>query len=138
VSTWQSSGYGLGEVNPVSSTVDKWRTNLKTALGTDKYNQLAALGFNPVAAAQDWFTIFKAAVEANHTTDGPTLAKWIETNGYKGGLRADYTFTPQRHNGFTADNVGWAQPRLTLRSDRPIRARPHGRARSRFRPCGGG
>src|SRR5262249_17732305 len=110
VSTWQSSGYGLGEVNPVSSTVDKWRTNIKTALGTDKYNALAALGFNPVAAAQDWFTVFKAAVEANHTTDGPTLAKWIETNGYKGGLRADYTFTPQRHNGFTAKDVGWAQP----------------------------
>ncbi|HEY1281220.1 MAG TPA: ABC transporter substrate-binding protein [Acidimicrobiales bacterium] len=110
VSTWQSSGYGLGEVNPVSSTVDKWRTNIKAALGNDKYNQLAALGFNPVAAAQDWFTIFKAAVEANHTTDGPTLAKWIETNGYKGGLRADYTFTPQRHNGFTANDVGWAQP----------------------------
>jgi len=110
VSTWQSSGYGLGEVNPVSSTVDKWRSNLKTALGTDKYNQLATLGFNPVAAAQDWFDTFKAAVEANHTTDGPTLAKWIETNGHKGGLRADYTFTPQRHNGFTANDVGWAQP----------------------------
>jgi hypothetical protein len=53
--------------------------------------------------------MFKTAVEATHSTDGPTLAKWIETNGHK-GLRANYTFTPQRHNGFTANDVGWAQP----------------------------
>jgi branched-chain amino acid transport system substrate-binding protein len=109
VSTWQSSGYGLGEVNPIADNVAKWRDNLKTALGNDKYNALAALGFNSVAAAQDWFDTFKAAVEATHSTDGPTLAKWIETNGHK-GIRANYTFTPQRHNGFTANDVGWAQP----------------------------
>jgi branched-chain amino acid transport system substrate-binding protein len=110
VATWQSSGYGLGEVNPVAANVAKWRDQLKTALGTDKYNSIAALGFNSVAAGADWFQVFKAAVEATHSTDGPTLAKWIETNGYKNGLRAAYTFTPQRHNGFTANDVGWAQP----------------------------
>jgi hypothetical protein len=109
VATWQSSGYGLGEVNPIADNVAKWRDNIKTALGNDKYNALAALGFNSVAAAQDWFDTFKAAVEATHSTDGPTLAKWIETNGHK-GLRANYTFTPQRHNGYTANDVGWAQP----------------------------
>jgi branched-chain amino acid transport system substrate-binding protein len=109
VATWQSSGYGLGEVNPVADNVAKWRDSLKTALGTDKYNQIAALGFNSVAAGADWFDTFKAAVEATHSTDGPTLAKWIETNGHK-GLRANYTFTPQRHNGYTANDVGWAQP----------------------------
>jgi branched-chain amino acid transport system substrate-binding protein len=109
VATWQSSGYGLGEVNPIADNVATWRTNIKKALGDDKYNQLAALGFNSVAAAQDWFDTFKAAVEATHSTDGPTLAKWIETNGHK-GIRANYTFTPQRHNGYTANDVGWAQP----------------------------
>src|SRR5262249_37290058 len=55
VATWQSSGYGLGEVNPVAANVSKWRDQLKTALGTDKYNSIAALGFNSVAAGADWF-----------------------------------------------------------------------------------
>jgi branched-chain amino acid transport system substrate-binding protein len=110
VATWQSSGYGIHELNPnLSDLVTTWRTNIKTALGADKYSALAALGFNSVAAAQDWFDTFKAAVEATHSTDGPTLAKWIETNGHK-GLRANYTFTPTRHNGFVAEDVGWAIP----------------------------
>jgi branched-chain amino acid transport system substrate-binding protein len=110
VKTWQSSGYGLGELNGnLSDQVKTWRTNIKVALGDDKYTALAKLGFNSVAAAQDWFDTFKAAVEATHSTDGPTLAKWIETNGHK-GLRANYTFTPERHNGFTAADVGWAVP----------------------------
>ena len=110
VSTWQSSGFGIGEVNQTSRPRSpSGATSIKTALGTDKYDSSpprVQLG----GRAQDWFTIFKAAVEANHTTDGPTLAKWIESTKHTGSLRADYTFTPERHNGFVAADVGWAQP----------------------------
>jgi branched-chain amino acid transport system substrate-binding protein len=110
VATWQSSGYGIGELNQtLSPQVKQWRDELKTALG-DKYAPLAAQGFNALAAAQDWFDIYKKAVETTHSTDGPTLAKWIESTKQTGSLRADYTFTPQRHNGFVASDVGWAQP----------------------------
>ncbi len=82
---------------------------MKTALG-DKYQAIAAAGLNPLAAGADWFNVFKAAVEATHSTDGPTLAKWIEGQTFTNGLRAAYTFTPTRHNGFMSDQVGWAQP----------------------------
>jgi branched-chain amino acid transport system substrate-binding protein len=110
VATWQASGFGIGELNQtLSPQVKAWRDQMKTALG-DKYTALAAAGLNSVAAGADWFNIFKAAVEATHSTDGPTLAKWIEGQKFTNALRAAYTFTPTRHNGFTSDQVGWAQP----------------------------
>ena len=110
VATWQSSGFGIGELNQtLSPQVQQWREQMRTALG-DKYQAIASLGFNSVATGADWYNVFKAAVEATHSTDGPTLARWIESNRHTGSLRADYTFTPQRHNGFTAADVGWAQP----------------------------
>jgi branched-chain amino acid transport system substrate-binding protein len=110
VATWQSSGFGIGELNPnLSPQVKAWREQMRTALG-DKYQAIATLGFNSVAAGADWFNIFKQAVETTHSTDGPTLAKWIEGQKFANALRAAYTFTPTRHNGFTAADVGWAQP----------------------------
>ncbi len=110
VATWQSSGFGIGELNgALTPQVTKWRDDLKTVMG-DKYPAIAAQGLNSLAAIADWFNIFKAGVEATHTTDGPTLAKWIESTKHTGSLRADYTFTPTRHNGFVAADVGWAQP----------------------------
>ncbi len=110
VATWQASGFGIGELNPnLSPQVKAWRDQMRTALG-DKYQAIATLGFNSVAAGADWFNIFKKAVETTHSTDGPTLAKWIESTKHTGSLRADYTFTPTRHNGFVAADVGWAQP----------------------------
>jgi branched-chain amino acid transport system substrate-binding protein len=110
VAKWQSSGFGIGELNgALTPQVTQWRDQMKTTLG-DKYPAIAAQGLNSLAAGADWFNIFKQAVEATHSTDGPTLAKWIEGQKFTKGLRAAYTFTPTRHNGFTAADVGWAQP----------------------------
>ena len=58
---------------------------------------------------QDGFDIVKAAIEGSHSTDGPTMAQWLVTNGYN-GIRANYTFTSTRHNGLTPETVGWEQP----------------------------
>jgi branched-chain amino acid transport system substrate-binding protein len=110
VATWQTSGFGIGELNQtLSPQVKTWRDQMKTALG-DKYTAVAAAGLNSVAAGGDWYNVFKLAVEATHSTDGPTLAKWIEGQTFPNALRAAYTFTSTRHNGFTSDQVGWAQP----------------------------
>ncbi len=64
---------------------------------------------NQAAVPQDAFDIAKAAIEGTHSTDGPTLAKWLQDNGYK-GLRANYTFTATDHNGFEPSDVGWVLP----------------------------
>jgi hypothetical protein len=111
VATWQSSGFGIGELNQtLSPQVKAWRDQIKPALG-DKYAAIAAAGLNSIGGATaDWFNIFKQAVEATHSTDGPTLAKWIEGQKFTNALRAAYTFTPQRHNAFVPSDVGWAQP----------------------------
>ena len=83
----------------------KWHDQMVSLIGA----QANTLPLNGLVVIQDAFDMFKAAVEATHSTDGPTLAKWIETNGYQ-GLRAKFTFTPTRHNGLTSDTVGWAIP----------------------------
>jgi ABC-type branched-subunit amino acid transport system substrate-binding protein len=103
---WESSGWGKPMLNgSLSSQAKQWGADLTRILGS---------GIPPIlnaqAAAADAFDIYKAAVEATHSLDGPTLATWIQTHGYPTGLRAAYTFTPARHNGFTADDVGWATP----------------------------
>jgi len=104
--TWQASGYGIHMVQGnLSPEVTKWHDQMVTLIGA----QANTLPLNGLVVIQDAFDMFKAAVEATHSTDGPTLAKWIETNGYK-GLRANFTFTPTRHNGLTSDTVGWAVP----------------------------
>ncbi len=64
---------------------------------------------NQSAVPQDAFDLMKAAIEGTHSTDGPTLAKWVQDNGFS-GLRADYTFTATKHNGFAPEDVGWVQP----------------------------
>ena len=90
----------------LSPQVIAWRANLKAQLGAAATTQV----LNAQAGIQDAFDIFKAAVEATHSTDGPTLATWIQTNGFPKGLRAAYTFTATRHNGYTSADVGWAIP----------------------------
>jgi len=107
IKTWAASGFGLHQLNgALSPEATTWRQNLKNIAGSD----INGVQLNAVATGQDAFDIYKAAVEATHSLDGPTLAKWIETNGYPKGIRAAYTFTPTRHNGFTATDVGWAIP----------------------------
>ena len=106
VKTWQASGYGIKMVQGnLSPEVMKWHDQMVSLIGA----QANTLPLNGLVVIQDAFDMFKAAVEATQSTDGPTLAKWIETNGYQ-GLRAKFTFTPTRHNGLTSDTVGWAIP----------------------------
>ena len=105
-SSWQASGFGVHMVQGnLSPQVQAWHDLLVKLIGP----QENTISLNNVTPIQDAFDLFKAAVEATHSTDGPTLATWIETNGFQ-GLRAKYTFTPDRHNGLTSDTVGWAIP----------------------------
>jgi hypothetical protein len=64
---------------------------------------------NNLVVIQDSFDMFKAAVEGTHSLDGPTLAQWLQTNGFH-GLRAFFKYSATDHYGMTATDVGWAIP----------------------------
>ena len=106
VSTWQASGFGLNMVaGHLSPQVNAWHDRMVQLIGPSA-NQLA---LNNGVVTEDAFNLFKAAVEATHSTDGPTLAQWIQTNGFQ-GLRAKYHFTAANHYGLDSASVGWAIP----------------------------
>ena len=106
VSTWQASGFGLNMVaGHLSPAVVAWHDRMVQLIGPSA-NQLA---LNNGVVTEDAFGMFKAAVEATHSTDGPPLATWIQPNGYQ-GLRADFQFTAANHYGLSSASVGWAIP----------------------------
>jgi ABC-type branched-subunit amino acid transport system substrate-binding protein len=106
VNTWQASGFGLNMVaGHLSPAVMAWHDRMVSLIGP-AVNQMA---LNNAVVSEDAFDMFKAAVEATHATDGPTLAQWIQTNGFQ-GLRADFQFTATNHYGLSAATVGWAIP----------------------------
>jgi branched-chain amino acid transport system substrate-binding protein len=104
--TWQASGFGLNMVaGHLSPEVQAWHDRMLALIGPS-VNQTA---LNNSVVIEDAFDMFKAAVEATHSTDGPTLATWIQNNGFQ-GLRADFQFTASDHYGLSAATVGWAIP----------------------------
>lgn len=104
--TFQAAGYGTTDLLPnLSQKSIDFRNTFKQLTGqTTVKNNL-----NQTMVIQDAFDMVKAAVQATHSTDGPTMAQWLTTNGFD-GIRAKYTFTATRHNGLTPETVGWAQP----------------------------
>jgi branched-chain amino acid transport system substrate-binding protein len=104
--TFEAAGYGIGDLLPnLNQKAIDFRNTFKQLTGqTTVKNNL-----NQTMVVQDGFDIVKAAVEGTHSTDGPTMAQWLVTNGYN-GIRANYTFTGTRHNGLTPQTVGWEQP----------------------------
>lgn len=103
---WQAAGFSTNAMRPnLTPEVSQYRDLVKKVLDQDPMK----FSMNQVIVVQDGFDLVKAAIEGTHSTDGPTLASWIEKNGFK-GLRADYTFTDTRHNGLLPKDVGWAAP----------------------------
>ncbi len=104
--TFQAAGYGITDLLPdLSQKSIDFRNTFKQLTGqTTVKNNL-----NQTMVIQDAFDIVKAAVQGTHSTDGPTMSKWLVANGFD-GIRAKYTFTDTRHNGLTPETVGWAQP----------------------------
>jgi branched-chain amino acid transport system substrate-binding protein len=103
----QAAGFSPNFMRPnVSDAAQKFHDQIKTDFGeTGDVSE----NLNQSAVVEDGFTILKAAIEGTHKTDGPTLAKYLEKNGVK-GLRANYTFTSTKHNGFNTSDVGWQTP----------------------------
>jgi branched-chain amino acid transport system substrate-binding protein len=107
VKKFAASGFSPNFLNPhISAQAQTFKQTFTTITGQSSPLQSV---LNQSAVPQDAFDIIKAAIEATHSTDGPTLAKWLETNGFK-GLRANYTFDSKKHNGFSAKDVGWVLP----------------------------
>jgi branched-chain amino acid transport system substrate-binding protein len=104
--TFQAAGYGTTDLLPnLSQKSIDFRNTFKQLTGqTTVKNNL-----NQTMVIQDAFDMVKAAIQGTHSTDGPTLAQWLVTNGFN-GIRANYTFTATRHNGLTPETVGWEQP----------------------------
>jgi branched-chain amino acid transport system substrate-binding protein len=104
--TFEAAGYGTGDLLPnLNQKAIDFRNTFKQLTGqTTVKNNL-----NQTMVVQDAFDIVKAAIEGSHSTDGPTMAQWLVTNGFN-GIRANYTFTATRHNGLTPETVGWEEP----------------------------
>ena len=89
------------------------------AIGEPKKSEFA--GFDEIIVT------FKVGDNSSHplsfliSTDGKTLAKWLQDNGYTDGLKADYKFTSTVHNGMSADQQSVVQPG-TLQNGIPLRA----------------
>jgi len=103
---WAASGYGTNVTNP--------NPDSKAVAFRDMIKQVAGLSTLPNAVdttitAYDAFFMAKAAIEATHSTDGPTLAKWLEQANYQGG-KATFKFTSTSHFGMTSDVQSIIQP----------------------------
>ena len=104
--TFQASGYGITDLLPnLSQKSIDFRNLFKQLTGQNPVKN----NLNQTMVVQDAFDMVKAAVQATHSTDGPTLSQWLVSNGFN-GIRANYTFTSARHNGLTPETVGWVQP----------------------------
>jgi hypothetical protein len=89
----------------LSPAVMAWHDEMVKLIGPSANND----PLNNNVVIEDSFDMYKAAVEATHSTDGPTLSQWLVANGFH-GLRAYFQFTPANHYGLSAATVGWAIP----------------------------
>ena len=118
IKKWAASGYGTRGTRPSPAAADVAFADKVKAISPDI---LAAGAINLPAGVVDSFNMIKNAVEGSKSTDGKTLAKWLEDNGYADGLKVDYKFTSSVHNGIAADQQTVVQPG-TLENGIPLRA----------------
>ena len=118
IKKWAASGYGTRATRPNPASQDATFADQVMAISP----VVAAVApINLAAGVLDSFHMIKNAIEATHSTDGKTLAKWLQDNGYPDGLKADYKFTSTVHNGMAADQQSVVQPG-TLQNGIPLRA----------------
>ncbi len=118
IKKWASSGYGTRTTRPNPASQDVTFANLVNAINP-QIGSVAPIDLS--AGVLDSFNMIKNAIQGTHSTDGKTLAKWLEQNGYPDGLKADYKFTSTVHNGMAADQQSVVQPG-TLQNGIPLRA----------------
>ncbi|HEX4018247.1 MAG TPA: ABC transporter substrate-binding protein [Frankiaceae bacterium] len=118
IKKWAASGYGTRTTRPDPAPQDVTFANQVDAI-SPQIGSVAPIDLS--AGVLDSFNMIKKAVEGTHSTDGKTLAKWLEGNGYADGLKADYKFTSTVHNGLAADQQSVVQPG-TLQNGIPLRA----------------
>ena len=118
ITKWAASGYGTRTTRPNPAAQDTTFANQVKAINP----QIGAVApIDLSAGVLDSFNMIKNAIEGTHSTDGKTLAKWLEQHGYPDGLKADYKFTSTVHNGMAADQQSVVQPG-TLQDGIPLRA----------------
>jgi branched-chain amino acid transport system substrate-binding protein len=118
IKKWAASGYGTRATRPDPASQDATFADQVEAISP----AVAAVApINLAAGVVDSFHMIKNAIEGTHSTDGKTLAKWLQDNGYSDGLKADYKFTSTVHNGMAADQQSVVQPG-TLQKGIPLRA----------------
>jgi ABC-type branched-subunit amino acid transport system substrate-binding protein len=118
IKKWAASGYGTRTTRPDPAPQDVKFADQVKAISPQ------TLAYSPIdlaAGVLDGFNLIKNSIEGTHSTDGKTMAKWLEQNGYSEGLKADYKFTSKIHNGMAADQQSVIQPG-TLENGIPLRA----------------
>ncbi len=118
ITKWAASGYGTRTTRPNPAPQDATFADQVNAINP-QIGTVAPIDLS--AGVLDSFNMIKAAIEGTHSTDGKTLAQWLEKNGYSKGLKADYKFTSTVHNGLAADQQSVVQPG-TLQKGIPLRA----------------
>jgi branched-chain amino acid transport system substrate-binding protein len=118
IKKWAASGYGTRTTRPDAASQDVTFANQVNAI-SPQIGAVAPIDLS--AGVLDSFNMIKNAIEGTHSTDGKTLAKWLQDNGYADGLKADYKFTATVHNGMAADQQSVVQPG-TLQNGIPLRA----------------
>jgi branched-chain amino acid transport system substrate-binding protein len=118
ITKWAASGYGTRTTRPDPAPQDAKFADQVNAINP-QIGSVAPIDLS--AGVVDGFYLIKNAIEGTHSTDGKTLAKWLEKNGYADGLKADYKFTSTVHNGLAADQQSVVQPG-TLQKGIPLRA----------------
>ena len=118
IKKWAASGYGTRTTRPDAAPQDVKFAQQVNAINP-QIGTVAPIDLS--AGVLDSFNMIKLAIEGTHSTDGKTLAKWLEQNGYSDGLKADYKFTSTIHNGMAADQQSVVQPG-TLQNGIPLRA----------------
>jgi branched-chain amino acid transport system substrate-binding protein len=99
IKKWAASGYGVNVTRPgTNAKALAFRDMMKTVEGVSTLPS----SVDTTITAYDAFMMAKTAIEATHSTDGATLSKWLEQNGYAGG-KGTFKFTSTAHNGMTAD-----------------------------------
>jgi branched-chain amino acid transport system substrate-binding protein len=118
IKKWAASGYGTRATRPDPASQDSTFADQVHAISPAVS---AVAPINLAAGVVDSFNMIKKSIEGTHSTDGKTLAKWLQDNGYSDGLKADYKFTSTVHNGMAADQQSVVQPG-TLQNGIPLRA----------------
>jgi branched-chain amino acid transport system substrate-binding protein len=118
ITKWAASGYGTRTTRPNPAPQDATFADQVNAINP-QIGSVAPIDLS--AGVVDGFHMIKNSIEGTHSTDGKTLAKWLEQHGYPDGLKANYKFTSTIHNGLAADQQSVVQPG-TLQKGIPLRA----------------